>query len=65
MKYAEAIAELENILNSMRSENSDIDTLTARTKRAVELLNECRSRLTATEEELETILTTLTPKDNQ
>ncbi|MDE6311534.1 MAG: exodeoxyribonuclease VII small subunit [Muribaculaceae bacterium] len=63
MKYAEAIAELENILSSMRSETCDIDTLTARTKRAVELLNECRTRLTATEEELETILASLTPEE--
>lgn len=63
MKYSEAIAELESILSSMRSDNSDIDTLAARTRRAGELLKECRARLTATEEELEAILAAIAPSD--
>ncbi|MDE6277914.1 MAG: exodeoxyribonuclease VII small subunit [Muribaculaceae bacterium] len=61
MKYTEAIAELESILSSMRSENCDIDTLAARTKRAGELLEQCRASLTATEEELEAILSSIAP----
>ena len=37
--YAENLAELESILNSMRSEACDIDTLAERTRRAAALLN--------------------------
>lgn len=56
MKYSEALAELEKILSSLRSENFDVDTLAAQTKRAAELLGECRSRLTRTEDELTHVL---------
>lgn len=59
--YTQALAELESILASMRSEVCDIDTLAARTSRAAELLEICRKKLTATEEELSQILQTLTP----
>ena len=45
----------------MRSDTCDIDTLAARTRRAAELLTECRAALTATETELAQILDTLTP----
>lgn len=40
----------------MQSDSCDIDKLTAYTRRATELLRECRSRLTATDEELRSIL---------
>lgn len=59
--YTQALAELESILASMRSEACDIDTLAARTSRAAELLEICRKKLTATEDELSQILQTLTP----
>ena len=57
--YNQAIAELEKIVESLRSSATDVDTLTARTRRAVELLTICRSRLTTTEDELRTILNSL------
>lgn len=56
LTYNKAIAELEAILASIRSENCDVDTLAERTRRAGVLLAFCRSRLTATEEELDKIL---------
>ena len=59
LSYNQAIAELEKIVESLRSSATDVDTLTERTRRAVELLTICRSRLTTTEEELRTILTSL------
>lgn len=59
LSYNQAIAELEKIVESLRSSGTDVDTLTARTRRAVELLTICRSRLTTTEEELRTILNSL------
>lgn len=59
--YAAASAELEAILAELRSDKCDIDTLTAKTRRAVELLTLCRDRLTATDAELREILQSLTP----
>ncbi len=59
--YSESIKELEEILRLMQSDKCDIDSLAAYTRRASELLKECRARLTATEEELRTILASLNP----
>ena len=56
LSYSQALAELEKILGQLRADNSDIDTLAGRTRRAATLLAECRSRLTRTEEELNRIL---------
>ena len=56
MTYSQALAELEGILRQMQSDALDIDLLAAYTRRATALLTECRRRLTATEEELATIL---------
>ena len=57
--YKQAIAEFEAILKNLRSESCDVDTLTASTRRAVQLLNFCRERLTTTEAELNQVLATL------
>ncbi|MBD5213472.1 MAG: exodeoxyribonuclease VII small subunit [Bacteroidales bacterium] len=59
LSYKDAMAELEQILARMQSDNCDIDSLAAYTRRATELIKECRSRLTATDEELKTILAQL------
>lgn len=59
MTYNESVAQLEAILRTMQSDNCDIDRLAVYTRRAAELLRSCRSRLTATEEELNAILATL------
>lgn len=59
LTYIAATAELDRILAELRSDRCDIDTLAARTRRAVELLRFCRSRLTATEDELRGILESL------
>lgn len=59
MTYKDASAELEKILAELRSDACDIDTLTQRTRRAVELLEFCRNRLTTTDEELRAILASL------
>lgn len=40
----------------MQSDDCDIDKLAALTRRATELIAECRSRLVATDEELRAIL---------
>ncbi|MDD6888730.1 MAG: exodeoxyribonuclease VII small subunit [Bacteroidales bacterium] len=59
MTYRQAVNELDAILREMQSENCDIDKLSAMTRRATELIAECRNRLTATDEELRNILGTL------
>ncbi|MDE7442785.1 MAG: exodeoxyribonuclease VII small subunit [Muribaculaceae bacterium] len=59
LTYAAALAELEGILKKMQSDECDIDRLVVYTRRASELLAECRRRLTVTDEELTAILTKL------
>lgn len=56
LTYTQAISELEAILRKMQGDECDIDQLALYTRRATELLRECRSRLTATDEELRNIL---------
>lgn len=63
MSYNDAVAELENILKMMQSDECDIDGLTRLTKRATDLIAECRKRLTATDEELSKILEKLTAEN--
>ena len=59
LTYNQAISELEQILRLMQSDECDIDRLAALTRRATELIGECRSRLVATDEELKAILENL------
>lgn len=56
LTYSEAVGELEKIIAHMQSDRCDIDKLSAMTRRATELLTECRSRLTKTDQELRTII---------
>ena len=57
MTYTQAVAEIEEILRMMQADSLDIDLLAAYTRRATELLTECRRRLTDTDRELQSILT--------
>ncbi|MDE6528406.1 MAG: exodeoxyribonuclease VII small subunit [Muribaculaceae bacterium] len=59
LTYTQAITELEGILRTMQSDECDIDRLAVLTRRATELIAECRSRLVATDEELKAILADL------
>ncbi|MCF0219417.1 MAG: exodeoxyribonuclease VII small subunit [Muribaculaceae bacterium] len=59
LSYNEALTELDSIIRMMQSDRCDIDLLTTYTRRAAELLRACRSRLTTTSEELQTILAAL------
>ncbi len=56
LSYAQAVSELEQIIAAMQGDRCDIDRLAAMTRRATELLQSCRNRLTATDKELRTIL---------
>lgn len=59
LSYNEAMEQLGRIVTAMQSDNCDIDKLTQYTRRATELIAECRRRLTVTETELDQILKTL------
>ena len=59
LSYTQATSELDAILRNMQSDSCDIDLLTAYTRRATELLRDCRRRLQATDEELKAILADL------
>lgn len=56
MTYREAVNELDSIVRKMQDDRIDIDQLATYTRRAAELLTECRGRLTTTEEELRSVL---------
>lgn len=57
--YAQAIAELEEIVRKMQSDECDIDNLSNHTARSLELLKICKSKLLKTDEELQKILAEL------
>ena len=59
LSYTQAVTELESILRSMQGDGCSIDSLTAYTRRATELLRECRSRIVATDQELKAIIADL------
>lgn len=54
--YSEATAELESILQRLRSGELGVDELTAATTRAKALIEICRQHLTVTKQELDTII---------
>ena len=54
--YAESMAELESILNSLENDDVDIDALASQVERASQLIAHCEGRLRATELSLQTIL---------
>lgn len=54
--YSEALAELEQILQTIEGGSSDIDTLASKVTRATELIKLCRSRLLKVEGEVKEIL---------
>lgn len=49
LTYAEAVAEIEQILARLRGDEVDVDTLSAEVKRATELIEQCKAQLTDVE----------------
>jgi len=56
IKYNEAVNELNTILEDLESERVDVDELTIRVKRAVELIKLCREKIEETELEVRKIV---------
>lgn len=61
MSYSEQLSELEKIVARLQSPDCDIDSMVTMTRRATELLESLRQRLTSTDEELKGILARLQP----
>lgn len=56
MKYEEAIGQLEKIVRQMENNELDVDQLSEQLKRAQQLIQFCRAKLTKTDEEIRQIL---------
>lgn len=56
ISYTEAISELESIVTEIEQGEITIDTLSEKVKRASELIRICKSKLTATEDDVNKIL---------
>ncbi len=56
LPYADALAELEQILDELEAGSADVDALTSRVARAAELIALCRDRIGAARLEIEQIV---------
>ncbi|GBE04544.1 MAG TPA: exodeoxyribonuclease VII small subunit [Nitrospirae bacterium] len=54
--YKKALEEIESIVEEIENENVDVDILTGKVKRATYLINMCRKKLRATDDEVRKIL---------
>lgn len=54
--YQNAVSELEDILASLENEDTGIDELSDKLKRAAQLMDFCKAKLKSTEEEVNKIL---------
>ena len=57
--YAEALAELESILDELDGDEVDVDVLGSRVRRAAELLRLCRERIAGARFEVEQVVAEL------
>ncbi|MCQ9205437.1 MAG: exodeoxyribonuclease VII small subunit [Omnitrophica bacterium] len=56
IKYGDAIDELNNILAGLESERIDVDEVSLKVKKAVELIKICRDKIGKTELEVKRIV---------
>jgi exodeoxyribonuclease VII small subunit len=61
--YEEAFAELQTIVSEIELGDTSIDELAEKVKRATQLMDICKRKLTDTEINVQKILEDLTPKD--
>ena len=57
--YAEAMSELEEILDELEGDHLDVDVLAERVRRASELIKLCRTRIARAQEDVNRIVTDL------
>jgi exodeoxyribonuclease VII small subunit len=63
MKYAEAMGELEQILEELEGDEIDVDELSQSVSRASELIRLCRQRLLHSKTEIEEVVADLEALD--
>ncbi|MBP3286686.1 MAG: exodeoxyribonuclease VII small subunit [Prevotella sp.] len=56
MKYEEALRQLDEIVQKMERNEYSIDELTTQLKKARELIQQCKDKLTKTDEDIKKIL---------
>ena len=57
--YAEAMTELDGILDELEGDHLDVDVLAERVRRASELIKLCRTRISRAQEDVNRIVTDL------
>jgi exodeoxyribonuclease VII small subunit len=57
--YAEAMTELDGILDELEGDHLDVDALAERVRRASELIKLCRTRIARAQEDVDRIVTDL------
>jgi exodeoxyribonuclease VII small subunit len=57
--YAEAMAELEDILGELEGDHLDVDVLAERVRRASELIKTCRARISRAQSDVDRIVSDL------
>ena len=57
--YADAMAELEDILEELEGDDLDVDVLADRVRRASELIKTCRERIARSQTDVDRIVTDL------
>lgn len=63
INYTDAIVELESIVSDIENASIGVDELSEKVKRAAELIKFCRSKLTSTEKEITSILSSLSTEE--
>lgn len=58
--YNQALAEIETIISEIEDNKADMDQLSIRVERALELIKFCKSKLKDTETDIEKLLDNLT-----
>jgi len=53
LTYKQALEELENILQELENQDVDVDKMSSMVKRAMELIQFCKSKLMKTKEDVE------------
>jgi exodeoxyribonuclease VII small subunit len=56
MKYSKALQQLEDIIKKIENEEIDIDELSGKVKEAVELIKECKDKITKAELEVKQVV---------
>lgn len=65
ISYTEAFNELQAIVSEIEEGEISVDELSAKVKRATQLIKICKGKLSATEEDVNTILKELDEKEDK